>query len=112
LRRGTGTEAVEATFQIIKKTLENDDHVLISGFGKFCVKDKRKRGGRNPGTGQDLMLAERRVVTFTCSPVLKRKLNGGEGQFVESPAGPSSNVRNQSFHKSNPYPAGKYTAIF
>jgi integration host factor subunit alpha len=50
--------------------------VLITGFGKFCVKDKGKRKGRNPGTGEDLMLAERRVVTFKCSTVLKRRLNG------------------------------------
>ena len=48
------------------------------GFGKFSVKNKGRRRGRNPGTGQDLMLAERRVVTFKCSTVLKRKLNGGQ----------------------------------
>jgi integration host factor subunit alpha len=51
--------------------------VLINGFGKFCVNEKGKRRSRNPGTGEDLMLAERRVVTFKCSTVLKGKLNGG-----------------------------------
>jgi integration host factor subunit alpha len=69
--------AVEAAFEIIKKSLENGEDVLISGFGKFCVKDKGKRRGRNPGTGEELILAERRVVTFKCSTVLKRKPNGG-----------------------------------
>jgi integration host factor subunit alpha len=57
LSKTASAKAVETTFEIIKKTLEGDDDVLISGFGKFCVKDKGKRRGRNPGTGEDLMLA-------------------------------------------------------
>ncbi len=77
ISKTASVRAVEVTFEIIKKTLEGGEDVLISGFGKFSVKDKRKRRGRNPGTGEDLMLAERRVVTFKCSTVLKRKLNGG-----------------------------------
>ena len=67
-----------STFEIIKKTLEAGNDVLVTGFGKFCVKEKGKRKGRNPETGEDLMLAERRIVTFKCSTVLRRKLNGGE----------------------------------
>jgi integration host factor subunit alpha len=78
MSKTASAKAVEATFGIFKKTLENGEDALISGFGKFCVKDKGKRRGRNPGTGEDLMLAERRVVTFKCSPVLKRRLNGGQ----------------------------------
>jgi integration host factor subunit alpha len=81
LSKSVSAKSVEATFEIIKKTLETGEDVLISGFGKFCVKDKGKRRGRNPGTGEDLMLAERRVVTFKYSPVLKRKLNGGRVRF-------------------------------
>ncbi len=77
LSKAASAKAVEATFEIVKKTLEGGEDVLISGFGKFCVKDKGKRRGRNPGTGGDLMLAERRVVTFKCGAVLRRKLNGG-----------------------------------
>jgi integration host factor subunit alpha len=73
----SSAKAVEATFEIIKKSLEAGEDVLISGFGKFCVKDKGKRRGRNPQSGQDLMHAERRIVTFKCSTVLKRRLNGG-----------------------------------
>jgi len=77
LSKTAPAKAVEATYEIIKKALEGGDDVLISNFGKFCVKDKGKRRGRNPDTGQDLMLAERRVVSFKCSTVLRRKLNGG-----------------------------------
>jgi integration host factor subunit alpha len=53
--------------------------LLITGFGKFCVKDKGNRRGRNPQTKEDLMLAERRFVTFgRCSMMLKSKLDGGQ----------------------------------
>ncbi len=69
-------EMVEILLEIIKRTLESGDDVLISGFGKFCVKKKRERKGRNPATGEDMILAPRRVVTFTCSAKLKSKLNG------------------------------------
>jgi integration host factor subunit alpha len=71
--------AVEATFEIIEQTLEAGENVLISGFGKFCVKDKGNRRGRNPQTGKRLMPAERRIVTFKCSSMLKSKLSGDRG---------------------------------
>jgi integration host factor subunit alpha len=51
---------------------------LISGFGKFCVRDKGKRRGRNPKTGEDKMLGARRVVVFKCSEWLREKVNGGQ----------------------------------
>ena len=70
------TQVVESLIEIIKKTLENGEDVLISGFGKFCVKGKRERRGRNPQTGNDLMLGERRVVRFRCSGRLRDKING------------------------------------
>jgi len=63
---------------IIKDTLVNGEDVLVSGFGKFCVKDKRRRRGRNPATGEDLTLESRRVVIFKCSGVLRDKMNGKE----------------------------------
>ena len=66
---------VETLLEVIKKALEDGEDVLISGFGKFCVRDKKKRRGRNPQTGENLMLAARRVVTFKCSSALKDKLN-------------------------------------
>jgi len=70
------TEVVDSLLEIIKKTLEDDENVLISGFGKFCVKGKRERRGRSPHTEEDLMLAERGVVRFMYSPVLRDKING------------------------------------
>ena len=75
LSKTRSAQVIESLLDIIKETLENGEDVLVSGFGKFCVKEKRKRRGRNPHTGEDLMLAERRVVRFRCSPVLKGKVN-------------------------------------
>ena len=69
------TKTFETMLETIKSTLENGEDVLISGFGKFCVKKKKKRRGRNPATGDDLMLDARRVVIFKCSKVLHEKLN-------------------------------------
>jgi len=70
------TQVVDSLLEIIKKTLENGEDILISGFGKFCVKEKKERKGRNPQTGNDVMLGERRVVTFKCSRRLKNNING------------------------------------
>jgi integration host factor subunit alpha len=69
------TEIVETLLEIIKKRLENSEDVLISGFGKFCVKEKKERKGRNPATGEDMILGKRKVVTFSCSRVLRNKIN-------------------------------------
>jgi len=69
-------DITEALLEIIKSNLESGDDVLVSGFGKFCVKDKRARKGRNPATGENLMLEPRRVVTFKCSGKLRDKVNG------------------------------------
>ena len=74
--RKKSTETVETILKLIKSTLASGEDVLISGFGKFCVKDKRERKGRNPATGEDMMMAPRRVVTFKCSGKLRGKING------------------------------------
>jgi integration host factor subunit alpha len=68
-------EIVESLLEIIKSTLESGNDVLVSGFGKFCVKEKAERKGRNPATDEDLMLPARRVVTFKCSGKLREKIN-------------------------------------
>jgi len=68
--------AVETLLEIIKRTLESGEDVLISGFGKFCVNQKSERRGRNPATGEDMMLEPRKVVTFKCSGKLRDKING------------------------------------
>jgi len=66
---------VDSLLEIMKKTLENGEDVLISGFGKFCVKEKNEQMGRNPWTGDDLTLGARRIIIFKCSPVLSEKIN-------------------------------------
>jgi integration host factor subunit alpha len=66
----------ESILETIKATLASGDDVLVSGFGKFCVKEKRERKGRNPATDEDLILPARRVVTFKCSGKLREKVNG------------------------------------
>jgi integration host factor subunit alpha len=68
-------EVVESLLDIIKSALASGDDVLMSGFGKFCVKDKIARRGRNPATGEDKLLRARRVVTFKCSGKLRKRLN-------------------------------------
>ena len=73
--RKKSIETVETLLELIKRSLESGDDVLISGFGKFLVKQKAKRKGRNPATGEDMMLAPRKVVTFKCSGILREKLN-------------------------------------
>jgi len=71
------TDIIESLLELIKSTLETGEDVLVSGFGKFCVNEKRERRGRNPATGEDLMLAPRKVVTFKCSGKLRERVNGG-----------------------------------
>jgi integration host factor subunit alpha len=76
LTKKTATDVIESLLEIIKGALAGGDDVLVSGFGKFCVKEKRPRRGRNPATGEDLLLRERKVVTFKCSGKLRDKING------------------------------------
>lgn len=66
---------VETLFDIMKETLESGEEILISGFGKFRVKEKKERRGRNPQTGEDLQLRARRVLVFKSSRVLRKKIN-------------------------------------
>jgi integration host factor subunit alpha len=74
--KNKSVKIIEALLEIIKSTLEKGEDVLLSGFGKFRVKQKNKRRGRNPATGDDLTLKERKVVTFKCSGKLRDKING------------------------------------
>lgn len=66
---------VESFFDIIKSELENGNPVMVSGFGKWTVKAKRERRGRNPQTGQTIPIEARKVVTFKPSTVLRKTLN-------------------------------------
>ena len=74
--RSDSSRFLESTLELIRGSLAGGDDVLISGFGKFIVRQKAARWGRNPATGQALPLAPRKVVTFKCSMVLRDKLNG------------------------------------
>ena len=77
-------QLVESLLEIMKQTLESGEDVLISGFGKFSVKEKGKRKGRNPQTGDDMALDARRVVTFHHSGKLRDKINGKRKKSVSS----------------------------
>ncbi len=74
--KNQSTKMIETLLEIIKRTLESGEDVLVSRFGKFCVKTKHERRGRNPATGEDMMLEPRRAVTFRCSRQLRDKING------------------------------------
>ena len=76
LLQNQSVKVLESIIEIIKNTLENGEDVMITGFGKFYVKEKRKRRGRNPQTGEDLMLGSRSEVRFKCSGKLREKMNG------------------------------------
>ncbi len=69
-------QTVEALLELAKSTLEKGEDLLISGFGKFVVKHKRPRRGRNPQTKEDLQLRARKVIVFKTSGVLRRRING------------------------------------
>ena len=73
--KSRSSEIVETLLEIIKSTLASGEDVLVSGFGKFSVKRKNERKGRNPATGEDMMLAPRKVVTFKCSGKLRDRVN-------------------------------------
>ncbi len=73
----TKADITESLLGILKSTLASGEDVLISGFGKFCVKEKKGRIGRNPQADSSMILRNRRVVTFKCSSVLREKLNSG-----------------------------------
>ena len=76
LTKAQATQAVEALLSTMKNCLSKGEDLLISGFGKFNVKDKNARRGRNPQTGAELILEPRRVITFKPSGILRTKING------------------------------------
>jgi integration host factor subunit alpha len=76
LSKNRSYQIVENLLELIKDTLISGEDVLISNFGKFCVNHKNERKGRNPATGDAMMLAPRKIVTFRCSGKLRYKING------------------------------------
>jgi integration host factor subunit alpha len=75
LSKAEAARAVDTVFALLKQTLASGEDILISGFGKWVVRDKKERRGRNPQTGTDLIINARRVVTFRASGVLRRLIN-------------------------------------
>jgi integration host factor subunit alpha len=73
--KGESAQIIETLFELMKQSLQDGEDVLISGFGKFSVCDKHQRIGRNPQSGEALVVSPRRVVTFKCSGILKGKMN-------------------------------------
>jgi len=76
LPKKKASHAVDRLLEIMKDTLADGEDVLISGFGKFCVREKSERRGRNPATGDTMTLSARRVVTFNYSGQLRNRCNG------------------------------------
>ncbi|MCG8638577.1 MAG: integration host factor subunit alpha [Desulfobacterales bacterium] len=75
LSRAESYEIMEEFIEIIKQTIESGEDIMISGFGKFCVNEKKARKGRNPATDEEMTLPARRVVTFKCSGKLREMIN-------------------------------------
>jgi integration host factor subunit alpha len=82
--KGEASHIIETLFELMKQSLEEGEDVLISGFGKFCVKEKGRRRGRNPQTGESMILESRRVVTFKHSGVLREKISEEEQPPVKA----------------------------
>ena len=78
------TEIVEQVFDILKETLEAGENIKISGFGKFVVRQKGPRKGRNLQTGEEIEISGRKVVTFRPSPMLRGALNKTEGSEIQA----------------------------
>lgn len=87
-------DLVDLVFETMKETLGRGEKIKISGFGNFVFRDKRQRQGRNPQTGEPIVITERRVLNFKASQLLKQALNDGEtagdGSAVQKPATPSA----------------------
>lgn len=83
LNKREAKEFIEMFFESLKKNLEEGKDVKISGFGNFVLREKNARPGRNPKTGEEVLIKERRVVTFKSGLKLKNKLEGYEGKIDE-----------------------------
>ena len=75
LSRTEAYDTMENLLEIIKQTIQDGDSLMISGFGKFSVNEKKARKGRNPATNKEMTLSERKVVTFKCSGQLRKIIN-------------------------------------
>ncbi len=83
--KNQATDVVETTFEIIKSCLEKVENVKVSGFGSFVVRGKHPRRGRNPKTGEEIIIKGRRVLTFKASPILKETINKSSSTAPQVP---------------------------
>lgn len=74
--KAESAQVIDTIFELMKYSLENGEDIMITGFGKFSVKGKHGRRGRNPHTGKAIKLEPRKVVTFKCLRVLRAAING------------------------------------
>jgi len=88
------TEIVEQVFDIMKETLESGEKIKISGFGNFNVRTKRPRKGRNPKSGEEMVISGRKVVTFKPSSILRKLLN------QEVPSSEASGASGENFNET------------
>lgn len=75
-------DLVDLVFETMKETLGRGEKIKISGFGNFVLRDKRQRQGRNPQTGEPIVISERRVLNFKASQLLKQALNDEDADSV------------------------------
>jgi len=81
-------DLVDLVFETMKETLGRGEKIKISGFGNFVLRDKRQRQGRNPQTGEPIVISERRVLNFKASQLLKQALNEERAAEGVKPAAP------------------------
>jgi integration host factor subunit alpha len=90
-------DLVDLVFETLKETLGRGEKVKISGFGNFVLRDKRQRQGRNPQTGEPIVITQRRVLSFKASQLLKQALNEaaatGTAEGLEDSAGRGQALR-------------------
>ncbi|MBI5469489.1 MAG: integration host factor subunit alpha [Deltaproteobacteria bacterium] len=77
---------IEEIFEVVKNTLQQGEKVKISGFGNFTIRQKRARRGRNPQTGTEITIDERRVMTFKASQLLKKAINTAQAASPQQPS--------------------------
>lgn len=108
-------DLVDLVFETMKETLGRGEKIKVSGFGNFVLRDKRQRQGRNPQTGDPILITERRVLSFKASNILRHELNTGApssranggaanhtgGQSAPSPAQESTPVAPRGGHASH-----------
>ena len=88
------TDLVDLVFETMKETLGRGEKIKISGFGNFVLRDKRSRQGRNPQTGDPIIITERRVLSFKPSQILKHALNSGKDASPLAEAGAEARTDN------------------